>query len=236
VRDEEIHEILNEAARAPHEVDAALLKSVADSIQPSLRPVSPLASTWALTGAVFLICVAVALIGAMRAGFNGVEKMTLAERFLVFSTLGVLLWVTATAFVNQMIPASRRRVSPVALLGTTTVALLLVFGSLFRDYRTDHFLSAGVVCLLTGLLHAFPAALLSWFVLRRGFAVNSVSAGLVAGTFAGLAGVGVLELHCANFQAAHVLLWHTAVVPLSGALGAFVGWALHLRESTQNVL
>ena len=44
----------------------------------------------------------------------------------------------------------------------------------------------------------------------------------------GLAAVGVLELHCPNFQAAHVLVWHTAVVPLSAAAGAFVAWALRL--------
>jgi hypothetical protein len=48
----------------------------------------------------------------------------------------------------------------------------------------------------------------------------------------GLAGVGVLELHCTNFQAAHVLVWHTAVVPLSGAAGALVGWTLHLRSGS----
>jgi hypothetical protein len=109
------------------------------------------------------------------------------------------------------------------------VVLAGVFALLFRDYRTDHFVSAGIVCLLTGLLHAVPAALLSWLVLRRGFAVNSASAGLAAGTLAGLAGVGMLELHCANFQATHILVWHTAVIPVSGAAGALVAWALRLR-------
>jgi hypothetical protein len=109
------------------------------------------------------------------------------------------------------------------------VVLVGVFALLFHDYRTEHFVSAGVVCLLTGFLHAVPAALLCWLVLRRGFAVNSVHAALAAGTLAGLAGVGVLELHCANFQATHVLVWHTAVVPLSGAAGALVAWALRFR-------
>jgi len=107
------------------------------------------------------------------------------------------------------------------------VVLVGVFGLLFREYRTDHFFSVGMVCLLTGLLHAVPAGLLSWLVLRRGFAVNPTSAGLVAGTLAGLAGVGLLELHCPNFQAFHVLAWHTAVEPVSGAAGALLGWVLH---------
>jgi hypothetical protein len=111
--------------------------------------------------------------------------------------------------------------------------LMGVFALLFQDYRTDRFVSAGIVCLLTGLLHAVPAALLSYLVLRRGFAVNSVSAGLVAGTLAGLSGVGMLELHCANFQAAHILVWHTAVVPLSGAGGALVAWAWRFRAGAR---
>ena len=40
----------------------------------------------------------------------------------------------------------------------------------------------------------------------------------------------VLELHCVNFEALHVLVWHTAVVPVSAAAGALVGWALRSRR------
>jgi hypothetical protein len=36
----------------------------------------------------------------------------------------------------------------------------------------------------------------------------------------------MLELHCPNFQAAHILVWHTGVVPVSAALGALLGWEL----------
>jgi hypothetical protein len=229
LRDGEVDEALKKAARAPHTVEPMLLERLAESIKASLRPVRPLPSTWVLTAGLVLVCAAVALAGAARAGFYGIEKMSELERALIFLTLGVLAWVTGTEFVNEMIPGSRRRVSPLALLGMGSVVLVGVFALLFRDYRTDHFFSAGIVCLLTGLLHAIPAGLLSWLVLRRGFAVNLVSAGLVAGTLAGLAGVGMLELHCPNFQATHVLVWHTAVVPASGAMGALVAWALRFR-------
>jgi hypothetical protein len=208
------------------EVEASLLKRVADSIKPSMRPVHPLPRTWVLTGGLVLVCAAVALAGAARSGFYGVEKMGLLERLLIFSTLGFLAWVAGTEFVNEMIPGSRRRESAGALLGMGSLVLVGVFALLFHDYHTDHFVSVGIICLITGVLHAIPAALLSWLVLRRGFAVNFVSAGLVAGTLAGLAGVGLLELHCPNFQATHILVWHTAVVPVSGALGALIGWAL----------
>jgi hypothetical protein len=225
VRDGEIDEILRKAAVRAPDLEAALLKRVADSIQPSMQQVRPLPRTWVLAGGLVLICAAVALAGAARAGFNGFEKMNLLERALIFSTLGVLAWVAGTEFVNEMIPGSRRRISAGGLLGLGSVVLVVVFALLFHDYHTEHFVSVGLVCLVTGVLHAIPAGLLSWLVLRRGFAVNFVSAGVVAGTLAGLAGVGLLELHCPNFQAMHILVWHTAVLVVSAALGALVGRA-----------
>ena len=228
MKDEEIDDVLNETAQAPQYLKAETLQRLADSIKPSLRPVRPLPPTWVLAGGLVLICAAVALAGATWAGFYGIEKMDLLERALIFPILLVLAWMAGTGFVHEMVPGSRRRLPPGALLAIVYVILVGVFAFLFRDYRTSDFFSAGIACLLTGLLFAVPAALLAWLLLRRGFAVNPVSAGLIAGALAGLAGLAMLELHCQNFQAAHVLVWHTAVVPLSAAAGAFVAWALRL--------
>ena len=229
MKGKEIDEILEKAAQSPHGVDPAVLDRIAGSIELPIRPVRPLPATWMLSGGLVLLCAVVALAGAARAGFYGIAKLSVLERSMIFPTLGILALALATGFVREMIPGSARRLTSGARLGIGCAALLVVFALLFRDYRTDHFLSAGVVCLVAGVLHAIPAGLLSWLLLRRGFAVNFVSAGLVAGTLAGLAGVTMLELHCANLQALHILLWHTAVVPTSGAVGALVAWALRLR-------
>jgi len=59
-------------------------------------------------------------------------------------------------------------------------------------------------------------------VLRRGFAVNPAGAGLAAGTLAGLAGLLMLEIHCPNFRAPHVMVWHTALVPVSAVIGGLL--------------
>jgi hypothetical protein len=234
VKNKEIDDVLQRAAEKPQGVDPIVLERIDDSIKRSLCPVRPLPPVWQIAGSLVLVCVAIALAGAARSGFFGVAKMNLLERSLVFSALGLLASLAAVSFVHQMIPASRVRLSPVALLALSSVVLLAVFGDLFRDYRADHFLSVGITCLLIGLVHAIPAGLLSWLMLRRGFAVHPASAGLVAGTLGGLAGVGMLELHCPNFQAAHILLWHTAVVPLGGALGAMLGHKLHLRARSDH--
>ena len=59
-----------------------------------------------------------------------------------------------------------------------------------------------------------------------------VAAVLVMGTLAGLAGVTTIELHCANFQALHVMLWHTAVILLSAVTGALLAWLLRFRAGS----
>jgi hypothetical protein len=228
VKDEEIDDALKETARGPHVLKAETLQRVSDSIKTSLRPVRPLPPTWLLASGLVLVCAAVALAGAARAGFYGIGKMDSLERALIFSTLVVFTWVVGIGLVHEMVPGSRRRVAPGALLAIVSGLLVCVFALLFRDYQTSNFFSAGIACLLTGLLFAVPTALLAWLLLRRGFAVNPISAGLVTGTLAGLAGLSMLELHCQNFQAAHVLVWHIAVLPVSAAAGAFVAWALRL--------
>ena len=233
MKDAEIDAALDRAARVPHPVPAELRKRIADSIEPTMQPVRPLPPAWMLRGGLLLIGAAVALAGAARAGFEGVEALTLPARMLIFGMLAVLGWVAAAQVVGEWIPGSRRRFAPEGLLVMASVVLLGVFGLLFHDYRTEHFVSAGLTCLFTGLLHAAPAALLGWWLLRRGWVVNSVSAGLVAGVLAGLAGVTVLELHCANFQALHLLVWHVLVVPMSGAVGAMIGWGLRERAAAE---
>jgi hypothetical protein len=229
LKDEEIDNLLKKAAQAPRDLDPLVLQRIGDSIKSSLRPVRALPPVWLMAVGLVLVCVAVSLSGAARAGFFGIAKMNMPERLVIFPALGLLACLAAVSFVHQMVPASRVRVSPGALLAFSSVALLAVFAPLFCDYHTDHFFSAGITCLFTGLLHAIPAGLLSWLMLRRGYAINPAAAGLVAGTLSGLAGVGLLELHCPNFQAAHILVWHTAVVPLSAALGAMLGWTFAPR-------
>jgi hypothetical protein len=228
VRDGEIDEILKKAARAPHDMDRALLDRIAVSIGSSLRPVRPLPPPWVLAGGLVLICAAVALAGAALLGLHGIQKLSVPERALIFPALVIQLGLAATACVSERIPGSRRFAAPGLLLGAASLTLLAVFAVLFRDYRTDRFVPQGIACLIAGLLQAIPASLGIRLLLRRGFAVNRVSAGLVAGTLAGLAGATMLELHCANFQALHVMLWHTAVVPISAGAGALLASAAPL--------
>jgi hypothetical protein len=226
MKDGEIDDILKQAAQTPSEVDPNLLNQVTGSIGSSLRSVRPMPPDWVLAGELILACLGVAVAGAARAGFFGVRRMSGLDRGLIFAALGLFVWLAASASVREIIPGSRRRVSPKRLLAAGCVLLLAVFAILFHDYATVDFVHAGIACLATGLLIATPTGLLSWLILRRGLALNPAAAGLAAGTLAGLAGVTMLELHCPNFEALHILLWHTAVIPISAAAVAVLAWKL----------
>ena len=163
-------------------------------------------------------------------GFFGFEKLGILGRVLIFCALGAFIWAAAREFVSQMIPGSQHWLTPGTLLQVTIVVMVGIFALLFHDYHITRFVSTGIACLSAGLLHAIPAALLSWLVLRRGFAVNSIAAGLTAGMLGGLTGVTMLELHCPNFEVFHIMLWHTAVVPVSGAIGALTGAIVGMHD------
>jgi hypothetical protein len=224
MRDRDIDDILKQAAQAKQEVDPALLNRISVSIGSSLHPVRALPPSWILASGLVLICSTVAIGGAMLLGPHGIQKMSAVEIALIFSLLSILVWLAAMLCVAEAIPGSRRPIVPWLLVASGCIGLAGAFGLLFHDYRTERFVSQGLACLAAGLIHALPACLATWLLLSRGLAVNPVAAGLAKGTLAGLAGVTMLELHCPNFEALHLMVWHIAVIPISGAAGALVAY------------
>ena len=227
MNEENIDKVLREAAEAPLPVDPALLDRVKIAMRPSLTPVRPLPSSGLLIAGLILVCAMVGIAGALALGPRGVVKMNALEIAAIFPALGAMMWLSAVYYAGSMIPGSSHRAPRWTLPASIGLAMIAIFGILFHDYATGNFVPQGLVCLKAGLLHAVPAALASWWLLHRGFATDSVAAGLAQGTLAGLAGVLMLELHCVNFEAPHVMLWHTAVVPLSAGGGALF---FHFRK------
>jgi hypothetical protein len=221
MNDKDIDEILGRAADR-HEVDPALLGRVSSSIVTSLQPVRPMAPAWMLALTLVLISAGIAAASAAWMGFYGIRKLGGAEIGTIFSALAILIWLVATMSAAEVIPGSRRWMNPGGLLLMVLVAWLAVDAVLFRNYEMGSFVTEGWPCLRAGVTVAIPTGAASWLVLRRGFAVSPGSAGLAAGTLAGLAGLAMLELHCPIFRAPHIMVWHTAVVPVSGLVGALL--------------
>ena len=230
MKDHEIDQAFESVARQARSVHPEVLGSIAASVRSSLHPVRPAPSATVLALGLFLVCAAVALAGAWHSGLFGFHALGLAQRVIILAMLALLAGICARELVSQWTPGSRHYLTPRWLVAMVSVTLLFTFTLLFDDYHATRFFSAGVICLAVGVLHAIPAACLAAWLLRRGLAVEPISAGAIAGTFGGLSGVTMLELHCPNLEAPHVLFWHVAVVPVSAALGAVAGWAITTRK------
>lgn len=224
MRDRDIDDVLKRAAAAAPEVDSGLLDRVARSIGAGLSPVRPLPPPWILVTALIAVLMSIAFGGGIFLGLHGIHAMSVMDMALIFPVLAILIGLAAAVSVGEMIPGSRHRMAPAALLETGCVAVTVVFALLFHNYRVERFVPQGIACLTAGLALAVPTAVAGWLILHRGFAVESLAAGIAQGTLAGLAGLGMLELHCPNFEAPHVMVWHTGVLLLSGAAGALIVW------------
>jgi hypothetical protein len=232
MKDPNIDEILDRAAKAPHQVDPALLGRISASLGATMRPVRPLLPAAQLAALLLLTSAGIALVFAFALGTFGIQKMDVAEIGSIFPALGIFTWLVALVCVAEMTPGGLRwknpsimerlMTNPALLLLAVLVLWLAIDVIFFHDYAMDFFASQGIPCLRAGLIVAIPTGISAWLLLRRGFAVNRTAAGLAAGTLAGLAGLLMLELHCPNFHALHIMVWHTAVVPISGLAGALL--------------
>ena len=222
MRDREIDDVLKCAAGVSPEVDRELLGRIAGNLGASLQPVRPVSSVSAFVAALVAVCVATASVSATILGLHGIYALGAVRIALIFPILVALIFLAALVYAGEMIPGSRPRVAPSVLLASGCVVFAAVVALLFSDYRTENFLLQGVTCLKAGMAIALPTAAISWWILRRGFAVNSTAAAVAGGTLAGLAGLGMLELHCANFEVPHIMVWHTSVLALSGLVGGFL--------------
>jgi len=229
MRDREIDDILKKAAGALPEADPALVERVSNTVASSAHPVRALPPARVLAAGLLSIGAGFALAGAALLGLHGIARLSAPAIALIFPVLAALSWLAALAGAAEMTPGSRRPVGPALLPAAASTLLVAVFALLFHDYRMDRFVPQGIACLTAGMLLAFPAGVAGWLLVRRGYALNTVAAGMALGTLAGLAGVTMLELHCANFEAPHVMVWHTAVIPLSTVVGALAGRAVRAR-------
>jgi hypothetical protein len=211
--------------------DPALLERIAAAMRSDLRPVRRMPPPSLLSAALFAIFAGTSWSGAALLGFAGFHRLSEEAIAAIFPPLAALALLAAGGAANAMIPGSKRPYHPAGLLAAASIVLAAVFAFLFRDYRTDAFVHQGIPCLRAGLLWAIPGAIGAWLLLRHGFAVERGAAGLAVGTFAGLAGVTMLELHCPNLRMPHIVVWHLAVLPIAALAGKAIWVSARRRET-----
>lgn len=199
------------------------LTRIENRILADLKPVKPLAPTSVLFFALMFFLVVVAAIGSAALGTSGWRVLSALQRIAVFTALAATAGLLAFSAVRQIVPGSRLLLSPywpeIAVLGVMTGIL----AALFHPREESAFVSRGLKCLGIGLEYAIPTALLAWLLLRRGAVLNPVLTGATAGILAGLSGLTVLEIHCPNLNAYHILAWHIGSVLASVLGGVAIG-------------
>ncbi len=218
---EDIDAILERAADESV-VDPAVVERAKRPILASLRPVRPMPPSWVIAAGLLAVLLVTAFLGVASLGAYGVRKLSGMDRAAIFAALGAASCFAAIASAREMRPAGGRRIGG-WVLGIATLCMLALFAALFHDYGMQKFVKQGIPCLAAGSLFAAVAAIGITIILRRGFVLNTATAGLAAGTLAGLAGLTVLELHCVILNAMHIMVWHVAVVVLSATAGYLIG-------------
>jgi len=225
---DEVDNVFGELTAGPLTPDASgAVRRARSAILNDLRPVRPLPSSWILTLLFAGTFAALAAGSGALLGPHGFYALNGLERAAIYPTLIALALVAAMACSRQMRPAGGARRGGVALL-LVLACFPAVASALFRGYSTVDFVPGGIPCLRAGLLVALPTAILVTWILRRGFVLDWSAAGLAGGILSGLTGLGMLEVHCPNLEAIHILLWHLGVVAFSAALGCAVGWIVDI--------
>jgi hypothetical protein len=205
--------------------DSARVAQIRKAFAESATPVPPLPSNTVIMLACVGVFTVLAVLFTTPLGFTGFLKLSAAARVVDYTIILLLAMVLAGGVVEQMIPGSRRVMQPGVSVLVAILLLSMIAAVQFPVFAMDNFVQHGIPCLRAGLLCAIPAGVLTWALMRRGFATDATSAGIAGGAFAGLLGVAVLALHCPIFNAAHIIVWHLGTVVVASLGGGLLSRA-----------
>ena len=214
---------------------SATLRQIAAGMANNLRPAYPMVAARYFFGGFVGIFVAIAALGVYRLGAFGIRVMTPLQNRAIFSVLAVSTGLLAYSLVRQMVPGSRHRISPRLLPVAIMISLIIAMAVLFQFQHERHFWGNAWGCIRAGTPFGVLAAAPFWLMLRRGAILSPILTGTATGLFAGLVGTSVLEIHCPNLHASHILVSHLGVAMLCALAGLVIGWVVDARTMAGSV-
>lgn len=209
---------------APEPVSSETLSQIQQRLSADLRPVRPMASAAVLFAAFAGIFLSVLALRVYRLG--GAFGTHVLSPLQAATMLGII--VIGTSFltyslIQQMVPGSRHWIPQNLLPLGLLAALLLAIVALFPFQHEQNFWARNWFCINVGCQTGLLAAVPIWLVLRRGAFISRRASGAAAGLLAGFVGVAVLEIHCPNLDAWHILISHLGPAVICCLVGLGIG-------------
>jgi hypothetical protein len=205
------------------------LRQITEGMATNLRPVRPMAPARYFFGALVGIFVSIVALGVDGMGAFAIAVMTPLQTAAILSALGVSTGLLAYSLVQQMVPGTRHRISPRLLPVCITISLMIAMVLLFQFQYERNFWGNAWACIRAGTPFGVLAAVPVWLVLRRGAILSPALTGAATGLFAGLVGTSVLEIHCPNLDAWHILVSHLGVAVLCTLAGLVIGLVIERK-------
>jgi hypothetical protein len=233
--DEEIRRLLTEET-TPLQIreerpDEKRLDDIRSRLTARLGPVHPLPPDRILIAIALASFALICLLGTLYGGHKSLHVLTPLQMAAYFGAFLLLAILFSMAIVEQIIPGSKRRVKPAALMAGAALFLVALAPVLFENFALDGFVKNGVPCLEFGTICAAVGGALGFFLIRKGFLTSPLEAGVLTGCFAGLSGVTALGFVCPFLNAPHILVWHFGTMAIGTTVGALIGVVLQWRAS-----
>ncbi|HEY6345085.1 MAG TPA: NrsF family protein [Bryobacteraceae bacterium] len=219
------------ASKPAREVSSPLRERIERKLAASLNPVKTLPSArWLALGflAIFVVGAAICVQATDNYGLRLMNAGQIAAMTTIFAAGAIGFSV---ALAQRMIPGARALISPGHLLLLSGIVLAAGIAWAFPWSATGAFLSEGWPCSAMEAEIAIPAAVLFWFVARRGAPFIGPGFGAAVGALAGLLAMTVQQFQCMFQRAPHLLIWHAGAAAALTGLGALSGAVARQFES-----
>jgi hypothetical protein len=210
------------------------LRQIAGSISANLRPVRPIAPVAHFIGSFLGIFALIAAAIGYGMGAFAIGVMTRLQISTIFIALAVSSAVLAYSLAHQMVPGSYHRFPPRLLPFGITIGLSITTAIVFHFQQEPLFWAGSWPCIRAGIPIAMLASVPFFLIMRRGVVLAPRMTGAATGLLAGLVGTTVLEIHCQNLDAWHILASHIGVAILCALAGLAIGWAVEVRATVSS--
>lgn len=207
-------------------VSQATVREIGRRIAADMRPVRPVAPSHHFFAAFAAILVLMVAIGVYRIGAFALAVLSRWQAGAILGALAGCAGLLAFSLTQQMVPGSRHRIHPNRLPVFIVSSLILVMAISLQPQHENALWTRNWFCLKSGAVLALAAAVPFGLLLRRGAVLSPRSTGATTGLLAGLAGTGMLEIHCPNLDLWHILVAHLGVAVFGATAGFVTGLAI----------